>query len=83
MHHPSAQARAIARGLILSGRGRRQQDIGDGYIALERRAGGFYFVPFRGDELRQGPTLAEAEPLQPSFVAAMMAKAQSGGNGAR
>ena len=69
-------AKAIARGLILSGRGRRQQDI-DGYICLQRVRGGWYFVARGGRELRAGETLDEAEVLQPSFVAAMLAAGQS------
>jgi len=69
---PTNRAQAIARGLVRSGRARRAELVGD-VIRLERRSGGYYWVAFNGHELGQGMTLGDAEPLQPTFVAKMMA----------
>ena len=70
-------ANAVALGLIRTGRARnRSERLGD-LIRLERCAGGYYWLDINGGELRQGPMLLGAEPLQPKFVAAMLAKGRS------
>ena len=80
---PTDSAAAIVTGLIRTGRARnRSERLGD-LIRLERCAGGYYWLDINGGELLQGPMLLGAEPLQPKFVAAMLAKGRSGGNGAR
>jgi len=69
---PTNAANAIAAGLVRSGRARnRSERVGD-MIRIERYAGGYYWLDLNGGELRQGTSLLDAEPLQPSFVAAMM-----------
>jgi hypothetical protein len=40
-------------------------------LRLDRIAGGFYWLLMSGRELKQGATLADAEPLQPSFAERM------------
>ena len=59
---------------IQAGRARNRRERLDGLIRLERCAGGYYWLDINGGELRQGETLLDAEPLQPSFVATMIAK---------
>ena len=69
---PTNSANAVALGLIRTGRARnRSERLGD-LIRLGRCAGGFYWLDINGSELRQGPMLLGAEPLQATFVAAMM-----------
>jgi len=64
-------ARRIALGLMRSGRASSNiQDVGN-LLRLDRIAGGYYWIECSGDELRQGPTLLDAEPLQDSFRLAM------------
>ena len=75
---PTNSANAIVTGLIRTGRARnRSERLGD-LIRLERSAGGFYWLDINGSELRQGPMLLGAEPLQPKFVAAMRTAGRSG-----
>jgi len=70
---PTNVAAAIAKGLVRSDRAHdRVEKVGD-VLRLERKNGGDYWITFDGRELRQGMTLGEAEPLQPSFVTAMTA----------
>ena len=74
---PTDSAAAIVTGLIRTGRARnRSERLGD-LIRLERCAGGYYWLDINGTELRQGPMLLGAEPLQESFVAAMLASGRS------
>ena len=70
---PTHTANAIAAGLIRSGRAwDRAERVGD-VLRLERKSGGYYWITFDGREIRQGMTLGDAEPLQPTFVAKMTA----------
>ena len=74
---PTNSASAIANGLIRTRRARnRSERLGD-LIRLERCAGGYYWLDINGGEMRQGETLLNAELLQATFVAAMVAKGQS------
>jgi hypothetical protein len=70
MQDPSATARAIALGLVRTGRADRQERVGD-ILRLERNSGVFYWLDMSGRELRRGDTLADAEELQPTFLKAM------------
>jgi len=67
---PTNLASEIARGLIRTGRATRSERIGD-LLKLDRVNGGSYWLDFLGAELKQGPTLLDAEPLQDSFRLAM------------
>ena len=66
-------ARAIADGLIGSGRAEAQECLAGDVLRLECRRGGYYWIGFSGSDLLHGPTLRDAEPLQSTFVAAMAA----------
>jgi len=68
---PSNTANAIARGLVRTGRALDALTLCGDTVRLERTRGGFYWLDFNGAELRQGPTLLDAEPLQDSFRLAM------------
>lgn len=60
----------IATGLIRSGRaGPTACHCGEWVRLACRNATGFYWIT--DHELRRGPTLIDAEPLQATFVAAM------------
>jgi hypothetical protein len=74
----ATRARYITRGLLRSGRARNSQPLPEGeFFRLERRsAPGFYWIAKTGIEIRAGASFAQAEPLQPGFVAAM---ARAGG----
>ena len=75
---PSETARAIALGLVRTGRALDTRVIAGDTLRLGRKAGGFYWLDFNGHELRQGPTLIDAEPLQGGFVAAMKVAGSDG-----
>jgi hypothetical protein len=71
------RARAIARGLLVTGRARRptaaREDGLAEFMRLERRTapGASYWVRRDGGEIRSGVSFATAERLQPGFIAAM------------
>ena len=68
----SARAKAIAKGLISTGRasdGRAAR----GYLRLRaNRSGSFYWIAADGSRLLRGDELDTAEELQASFVQAMV-----------
>jgi hypothetical protein len=68
---PSKIATAIAEGLISSRRALAPIKLAGGMLQLERRRGGFYWIPFDGGEIFSGKTFHDAEPLQQNFRQAM------------
>jgi hypothetical protein len=79
MRGASRRARAIAEGLVRTGRASAPRTVGT-YIRLRARvgrAGRFYWVAVDGGELLRGDALNLAEQLQQTFVDAM---AKAGGS---
>ena len=73
MRGASRRARAIAVGLVRTGRAYEPRTI-DTYIRLRARAGKagrFYWVAVDGGELLRGDALDMAEELQQTFADAM------------
>lgn len=70
---PNNTARAIAEGLIRSGRALPKAERLGSIIRLETvgSAFDFYWLSIDGKELRRGRMLREAEPLVPGFAARM------------
>ena len=71
----SPRAKAIAEGLIRSGRGSDPR-LAHGHLRLRAKLGGFYWIASDGARLLRGDELDAAEELQSSFTEAM---AQAGG----
>ena len=67
----SAGARAIAEGLFRTGRAGKHGVYEQGMLRLERRGGGYYWVPLNGDRILSGARLFDANELQPKFIDAM------------
>jgi hypothetical protein len=67
---PTPRARAIANGLIQTKRATNAQSE-DGFIRLEAKGGGFYWVSFDGLRLLRGAAFWDAEELQAKFIVAM------------
>jgi hypothetical protein len=71
MRGASRRARAIAEGLVRTGRAYDPRTVGT-HIRLRARAGWrFYWVAVDGGELLRGDALDMAEELQQTFVDAM------------
>lgn len=71
MDHPTRLAGDIVNGLIHTGRAIAPMARVGSILRLGRRRGGFYWISLDGEQLSQGETLRDAEPLQSSFRAAM------------
>jgi hypothetical protein len=71
----ATRARAIAQGLLITGRARRSQPLPEGeFVRLERLSAiGFYWVKKDGTEIRSGGSFAQASPLQLGFLDMMAA----------
>lgn len=68
----TARARAIATGLIRTGRAIGGRIVAlDGFMRLDCRGGGFYWVSADGLKLLRGDALWGADELQPKFADAM------------
>jgi len=67
---PNRRAMVISKSLVTTGRAANPKRMA-GYIYLEARAGGFYWVTEDGFHILRGDSLADAEDLQPTFVEAM------------
>jgi len=76
---PNSRAAAISKALIRTGRAANPKRM-HGFVYLEARAGGFYWIADNGFRILRGDSLADAEDLQPTFVEAM---ARSGRQGAK
>jgi hypothetical protein len=76
MRGASLRARAIAEGLVQTGRAYDPRTVGT-HIRLRARVGRFYWVAIDGSELLRGDALDMAEELQQSFADAM---AKAGGS---
>ena len=63
----SEATKAIAQGLIISGRARSPQFDG-GMLRLECLSGGFYWISFEGRRVLRGKLLLEADELQRRFI---------------
>jgi hypothetical protein len=78
---PNARARAIAQGLIGTGRASAMRSVG-GFIRVRAVTGPDYWVSHSGDALLRGEALETAEEMQPGFLNAMArAGAKSGAGG--
>jgi hypothetical protein len=75
MRGTSPRARAIAEGLVRTGRAYDPRTVGT-HIRLRARVGRFYWVAFDGGELLRGDARDMAEELQQTFADAM---AKAGG----
>ncbi|MGO8915409.1 MAG: hypothetical protein ACLQJR_05825 [Stellaceae bacterium] len=68
----SRRARAIVRGLVVTGRalprgpGRQFRDAG--MARIDATAGHFYWVAPDGSRVMRGDNILDAEPLQPGFL---------------
>lgn len=70
--HISPRARAIANGLLRTGRAADQHEV-PGHLRLRAsRGGGFYWIANNGSRLLRGDELDSAEEIQENFVQAMI-----------
>jgi hypothetical protein len=76
MRSASRRVRAIAEGLVQTGRAYDPRTVGT-HIRLRARVGRFYWVAVDGGELLRGDALDMAEELQQTFADAM---ARAGGS---
>ena len=67
---PSPRARAVARGLIETGRGIAMRPVG-GFIRVRAESGADYWVSHSGNALLRGEAPETAEELQAGFVNTM------------
>ena len=67
----SPRARAIAEGLIRTGRAGKHGVYDHGMLRLECLAGGFYWISLDGSRVLRGAKLFDAEELQPKFADAI------------
>ena len=67
----SHKARALAEGLMRTGRASDPQTV-DGHVQLRAKIGGFYWITPDGSRLLRGDELEDAEELQPRFVESMV-----------
>jgi hypothetical protein len=64
----SVRAKAIAKELIRTERAAPGPKLDYGLLRLERFDDGFYWISLDGTRLLRGPTLLDAEELQPKFI---------------
>jgi hypothetical protein len=70
--HISARAKAIADGLMRTGRASDPQAV-QGHLQLRaKRGSGFYWIAASGSRLLRGDELDSAEEIQENFVQAMV-----------
>ena len=67
---PGARARAVAQGLIASGRATAMRPVGS-FIRVRSERGPVYWVSHSGNALLRGEASETAEELQAGFVDAM------------
>ena len=67
---PNARARAVAQGLIGTGRASAMRSVG-GFIHVRAVTGPDYWVSHLGDALLRGEAPETAEEMQPGFLNAM------------
>ncbi len=67
----SQRARAVAQGLIRTGRAEHHGVFDRGMLKLRGRKGGNYWVSLDGSRLLRGRELFEAEELHPGFIDVM------------
>lgn len=71
------RAGVISKGLVATRRAANPRPM-EGFIFLEARAGGFYWVAEDGLRILRGNDLADAQDLQPTFVEAMLRAGRDG-----
>ena len=61
----------VAKGLVRTDRAALGTTFIPGMMRLECFSGGFYWILLDGSRLLRGPTLLDAEELQPKFMEAI------------
>jgi hypothetical protein len=67
----SPRLKAIAEGLIRTGRAGKRREYDRGMLRLECLTGGFYWISLDGSRVVRGARLPTADELQPKFIEAM------------
>ena len=65
------RATRIAEGLFRTNRVRRRGVFEPGWLKLQCRKGGYYWISLDGSHVLKGRAFARAEELQPKFIDAM------------
>ena len=71
------RAKAIAEGLVRTGRASDQRLTSGHFRLRANNGGGFYWIAVDGSRLLRGDELDGAEELQPKFVLAMVQAGQA------